>query len=336
MNREPVNSDDPQLTAYALGEMTLAERAEFDAKLEASPNAMSELESMEDIMGLLSKGLKSEWCREMREPNLEVLPLVEAGKVIAPVQFNQSRRAVTSIAAAVVAMCLVGAAIFTQSGHVELAEADAPVNSSLFDAVDPLILASVENVVHVPQLFLAEEVDDLASLDFVESSEDLSGPVDASYLEANSVIPASVGRVPGDSRRPQLLAPSRVDSYLPPVESGVIRYGIETGLIEGRIMNSMASVSQSPRVFVSGYVPMDSAESRGQALAGFRPVSMSGNPVIDSEKDLELIYNFQSIQRDLGALADSLPEGSETRKKMEQLYERNRAALSELKQEFVR
>ncbi|MDF2377315.1 MAG: hypothetical protein P1U81_13810 [Verrucomicrobiales bacterium] len=342
MNREPVNPDDPQLTAYALGEMTLSERAEFDVKLEVSPSAKSELESMEEIMGLLSKGLKSEWCRELHEPNLEVLPSIEAGKVIAPVQFNQSRRAISAIAAAVAAMCLVGAAVFTRSGGVEVAESDAVSGASLLDVVDPLMMAGVsgvENAVHVPQLFLAEEVDDLASLNLVENLEDLNAPVDASYLDANSIVPASLGNSSGDSIRTQLPAPSRadrVDSYLPPVESGVVRYGIETGLIEGRIMNSMVSAGQSSRVFVRGYVSMDSVDSRDQALAGFRPVSMSGNPVIDSEKDLELIYNFQSIQRDLGELANSLPEGSDTRKQVEQLYERNRSALSDLKREFVR
>lgn len=335
MNREPVNPDDPQLTAYALGEMTLAERTEFEAKMDSSPTAQIELESMDEIMGLLSKGLKNEWCREMHEPNLEVLPSVEAGKVIAPVQFNQSRRAITAVAAALVAACLVGAAVFTQSGNVSVAEAEVPSTSAILSAVDPLMLAAVEDSVHVPQLFLAEEVDDLDSLDFVESLEDLNAPVDASYLEANSLIPASLG----DSISRQISAPSRtdrVDSYLPPVENGVVRYGIETGLIEGRMMNSMASAGQSARVFVRGYVSMDSSDSRNQGLAGFRPVSMSGNPVIDSEKDLELIYNFQSIQRDLGELTKSLPEGSDVRIQMEHLYERNRTALSDLKQEFVR
>ncbi|MEM1442011.1 MAG: hypothetical protein AAGF67_06685, partial [Verrucomicrobiota bacterium] len=74
MNRELVNPDDPQLTAYALGEMTSSEKAEFEAKLENSPGARAELESMEVVMGMLSKGLKNEWCSEMHEPNLEVLP----------------------------------------------------------------------------------------------------------------------------------------------------------------------------------------------------------------------------------------------------------------------
>ncbi len=37
MNREPVNPDDPQMTAYALGELSAAEAAEFEARLQVSP-----------------------------------------------------------------------------------------------------------------------------------------------------------------------------------------------------------------------------------------------------------------------------------------------------------
>ncbi|MEM6278032.1 MAG: hypothetical protein AAF733_01035, partial [Verrucomicrobiota bacterium] len=160
------------------------------------------------------------------------------------------------------------------------------------------------------------------------------------YLEANSVIPASHANSTAMPARSGLSLPTtktdRVDSYLPPVESGVVRYGVETGLIERRSQHVVAEVDDSSRVIVRGYVSMDGRGAQSQALAGFQPVSMSGNPVIHFEKDLEVISNFQSIQRDLGALAESLPEGSKVRKEVEVLYERNRAALLELKQEFVR
>ena len=176
--------------------MSFSERTEFEATLESSPAAKAELESMDEIMGLRSKGLKNEWCLEMHEPNLEVLPSIDDNKVIEPVEFNPSRRAFTAVAAAVVAMCLVGAAVFTQKAEVELVEAGSATSTSLMGAVDtvsPLLISSVDESVHVPQLFLEEEVDDLASLDLVESLEDMNSPVDASYLEANSIIPASHG-----------------------------------------------------------------------------------------------------------------------------------------------
>lgn len=342
MNREPVNPDDPQLTAYALGEMTSSERIEFEAKLDASPVARRELESMEDIMVLLGKGLKNEWCLEMKEPNLEVLPPVAAGKVIAPAQFHQSKRALTAVAAAVVAMCLVGAAVFTRDSEDSLAGAidavDAVASVDGVGEVDSVMLAEVGGAVHVPQLFLVEEVEDLASLDLVESLEDLKTPVDASYLEASFIIPASHATM--GNAKAELLGTSssadRVDSYLPPVDTGVVRYGIETGLIEGRIMNSIANQNSPARVFVKGYVSMDAVESRNQVLEGFRSVSMSGNPVMNTEKDLELVHELQAIQNGLAELAESFPEGSDARQRAKQLYERNRSALADLKRALVR
>lgn len=352
MNREPVNPDDPQLTAYALGEMTSSERIEFEAKLDVSPLARRELESMEDIMALLSKGLKNEWCLEMKEPNLEVLPAVAAGKVIAPAQFHQSRRAITAVAAAVVAMCLVGAAVFTHDSGVSLAESGESSEAEALDAVvtaaaaqndavsavDPVMLAGVESGVHVPQLFLVEEVEDLESLDLVESLDDLKAPLDASYLESNVIIPAS-HTIMGASKSGHIgnASPAdRVDSYLPPVETGVVRYGIETGLIEGRVRSSRTGSASPARVFVKGYVSMDAGESRIHGLEGFRPVSMSGNPVMNNEKDLELIHELQAIQNELAELAASFPEGSDARAKVSRLYERNRSALADLKRELVR
>lgn len=356
MNREPVNSDDPQLTAYALGEMSSSERIEFESKLDASPLAARELESMEEIMGLLSKGLKNEWCTEMNEPNLEALPSLAAEKVIVPTQFNQSapsrfkqtKVAIVSIAAAVAAMALVGGAMFTQQGDFTVAAIDdVKVGTSLSDAVvssAPIEFASVASNVHVPQLFLAEEIDDVTSLDLVGSLEDLSSPVDASYLEASAIIPASLsGNLSNAVRVPMKETNrfDRVDSYLPPVESGVVRYGVETGLIEGRMMNSRQVADGSSRVFVRGYVSMDGvvpvhSNSPGRVLAGFRPVSMSGNPVMDSEKDLELIYDFQAVQRDLNEFVQSLPEDSEARAELSSLLERNQSAIAELKAEFAR
>jgi anti-sigma factor RsiW len=48
MNREPVNPDDPQMTAYALGELSAAESAEFEARLQLSPVARRELAEMKE------------------------------------------------------------------------------------------------------------------------------------------------------------------------------------------------------------------------------------------------------------------------------------------------
>ena len=82
MNREPVNTDDPQMTAYALGELSIAESVEFEAKLKDSPEAARELAEMNAVMGLLSKGLAQEWESETENTELEVVPSVESNVVV--------------------------------------------------------------------------------------------------------------------------------------------------------------------------------------------------------------------------------------------------------------
>ena len=73
MNREPINPDDPQMSAYALGELSVAEAAEFEARLQDSPLARAELASMREIMGLLSMGLREEWKDGASHPKLTLL-----------------------------------------------------------------------------------------------------------------------------------------------------------------------------------------------------------------------------------------------------------------------
>ena len=77
MSHQPVNPDDLDLTAYALGEMTNSERIEFENRLQDSPDAQLELEAMDEITSLLSSSLRDEWRKEMKEPSLEVLPGAE-------------------------------------------------------------------------------------------------------------------------------------------------------------------------------------------------------------------------------------------------------------------
>lgn len=348
MNREPVNPDDPDLTAYALGEMSPGERAEFERKLEASPTAIRELESMEDMMSLLSKGLREEWCTEMKQPSLEVLPPVSPEEVIVPVQFKRSRRALVGIAAAVAAMLVAGTALVTAPrGDVEVAEAQG--SDALLDAVDGLVVESSSGV-HVPRLFLADEAEEVGGIELAEALEnldDVAAPIDASYLEARSVEPASAtsNQMKGHfipAGFGSFPANERVDSYLPPVgdQSG----DLETGLIEGRVGKPMfvSNSDGSSRVFVRGYVTMggesgrEAARQGSRILAGFRPVSISGNPVENAENDLRILSDLQSIQNDLSRVLETLPEGASTRNELQALLDRNRKAVSELKREFAR
>lgn len=352
MNREPVNPDDPDLTAYALGEMTPGERAEFERKLDASPTAQLELESMEDVMSLLSRGLKEEWCTEMKQPSLEVLPSVPAGEVIVPVQFKRSRGALAGLAAAVVATLVATAAFVSNSpsGTDIASRAGEAQSDLLLDVVDELVVDS-ESGVHVPRLFLADEAVEVGGVELAEALEnldDLSAPVDASYLVAGSAVPASPGR---RSSRGHIIpagfgsasSSDRVDSYLPPVEAGEAFGEGETGLIEGRAGERvLVAADGSSRVFVRGYVTMggesgrEAARQGSRILAGFRPVAISGNPVEEAEIDLRILSDLQSIQKDFTRVLESLPEEAPVRTELQALLERNRKAVSELKREFSR
>ena len=71
MNRhqqEPINLDDPRLTAYALGEMPVQEQKEFEELLDQSPVARKELDATNDVMSLLTEGLKDEWTEHAKAP----------------------------------------------------------------------------------------------------------------------------------------------------------------------------------------------------------------------------------------------------------------------------
>jgi hypothetical protein len=347
MNRQPVNPDDLQLTAYALGELSTSEKSEFEIRLEASPAAKEELESMDEMMSLLSGALKEEWCMEMKEPSLKVLPsLVESDRIV-QFDFRKSKRAYASIAAAVAVLFVAGAAILPKAS-VEtpgsLTSAKGDFSDSMAASVSHSInRPGIGSGISVPHLYLTEEVRNPGNLELAEALanlDDLGGPVDASYLESREATVASSGSMVAASMSEY--SGNRVDSYLP--GEGAASFVKPSGLIEQRrtvkVMADSASESGS-RVFVRGYVAMDGGISSGEqasgsgvVLAGFRPVSMIGNPVEQVEVDLRLISDFQAIQRDLAKLVKTMPEGSDARNELNNLLDRSRRAVNELKREF--
>ncbi|MEX2579602.1 MAG: hypothetical protein WD342_11145 [Verrucomicrobiales bacterium] len=354
MNREPVNPDDPELTAYALGELNAAEKAEFEVRLQSSPQARRELESMSEVMSMLSTGLKNEWEEEMELPVLQLVQQETSAdesnhKSIVPVTFRDSRRVVGAIAAALAVMLVVVGTVSMQENETELALADdVSVEPRIAVASDTTPVASLpETSVHVPRLFLAEEIDDLSGsdLDLAEVLEQRTpgADIDASYLEATSVIPASHKStiVPGGGRLSpavyELETSNRVDSYLPPVDER----GGETGMIDLQSGKTFAVDDQGPsKIFVRGYVTMgeesSSAERKGFELAGFRPVAMSGNPVFNDEHDLQILAQMRELQSDLSRVIAEMPEGSSSRLKLEHVLEKSRRVTVELNQELSR
>lgn len=339
MNRELINPDDPQMTAYALGELSVAEAAEFEARLQSSPMAQAELASMREIMDLLSDGLRGEWQAGLKRPELKLLdPVASDRAVIIEGNFRPVRRNF-AVAAAVAGMMLVGGMlVISEKGNEKNNEV---AGTTEVPAVMALAQAGGAPSVHVPQLFLAEEVEDISRLDLADESAGTS-PVDASYLDAGQVIPVSF--VPGSgplriaSDRVEL---ERVDSYLPPLSDFHFGRSLKTGMIEKRLNSGSLATADTRRadsVLVSGYVTMGvgAQQENSRVLAGFRPVSISGNPVVNEEADLQLLADLNGLQKDLSEVIKGMPENSAERPVLEGILEKNRRLISQLKLELTR
>ncbi len=330
MNREPVNPDDPQMTAYALGELSVAEAAEFEARLQDSPRARRELADMRAVMSLLGEGLRNEWQSEFDRPQLRLLePVaesVDSSKVVVEGHFRPFRQK-AAVAAGVAAMLLVGGMAATH--WKDRGEATSVASHPAADV--PVLLSQVGP--HVPQLLLAEEVGDLSSLDFADS-DGLAGPViDATYLEAGSIIPASFQ--PGQETARDG-AGDRVDSYLPPLGGGASPWGGATGMIERRLDRGDAKATRSESVLVSGYVTMDGGASAPRLLGSFRPVSISGNPVVNEESDLRLLADLNSLRKELSEVLEAMPDDAPGRSELERIFERSQRVVAQMKQEIAR
>lgn len=333
MNREPVNPDDPQMSAYALGELSVAEAAEFEARLAESPAARRELAEMREVMALLGKGLRDEWETVTARPVLRLLepvaPLSQAvtGSKVVAGEFRPVTRKV-AVAAAVAAVLVVASLLSTRSGHDGGAETALADRSSLERG-----LAETVASVPMPQLFLAEEISDLSSLDLVVGNEGLVDNIDASYLDAG-VIPASFD--PSELGASGRSADERIDSYLPP--SGFAPFGkTATGAVIERRLGSGQREDvvggRSSSVLVSGYVTMGGSETH-RVPAEFRTVSISGNPVVHEDRDLRLYADLNGLQKELSEVIAGLPEGSHERAGLLRVLERSARVASELKNEI--
>lgn len=346
MQREPVNLDDPEMTAYALGELSLAEAVAFEARLQESPTARRELVEMRQIMSLLSEGLRDEWAGGAPVKGLHVfepvlLPEPEKAGVIVEGRFGPARRSI--VAAAAVAAVLVVGAVVLVSPRSRLRHGSAP--SSLAVAGDPvsssLAMSLPGGSLHVPQLLLAEEIEDPSSLDLVGGVDADHLPVDATYLESDAVLPASFHPSGGVGRSfpaERAVTLDRVDSYLPPLGGLSATRHPSTGMIERRLgRGGQEGAAATSSVLVRGYVTMGGGENGfSRAQGGFRPVSISGNPVVNEESDLRLLADLNGLERELSAMIDEMPKNSEERAGLERLRDRSARIASQLQRELAR
>ena len=299
-----VDLEDPKYTAFALNELTEAERVEVKAELIASPAAQREMEAMTEIMSMLSTGLKNEWESGLKSPQFEVVPdaATNQSNVVA-FKFAQSRRAWIGVAAAAVALLAVGATYFSQpaTDQVEVADwgsgsKDASLGISMDVEEGNVTGVASAPGLHVPQLFLAEEVEDISELTLVAV-----GPavLDASYLEGAHVPSAhSTGEM---QIVPAGFSPAseRIDSYLPEASS---------------------AVSDFP-----------TRHTRGLTVESFVPRARAETAL---DRQIRLAAEFQGVQIELEQMLALLPQGSPERRHFELVLERNSRALGELKAQF--
>ncbi len=355
MQRQPIDLDDPQLTAYALGELPTREIEEFELRLEDSPLAKKELVAMKDVMSLLGEGLEKEWMTKLDEPLAEN---VEAEGVIA---FQPAAKAKSSYskawgmgaAAACAALIAVGAMLPNRSVEKDAVSGGwASVDDSdVVNSVDSTEVEPETAQIRVPTLFLAEELRGM--------KEDIPS-VNAGYLEEGRIIRASFQ--PHASSQPTSSSDGidplwfkkqfeRVDSYLPPVKEGNVSFEMKTGSYDGRpattylVADRRSHINGTSSVFVRGLVTLDGdlgqidTDAVGtQLLAGFDPSLVSGSAAsgysagIDSDEAVAL--QFSEMQSDLSGVIKELGamEGNASASQLAKIREQLQVILNRGKQ----
>lgn len=326
------------MTAYALGEMSAAESAEYAAKLQDSPIARAELSSMQEVMSLLGAGLREEWTSSVERPALKLLDPVEIApdRVVIPVDFRL-KWFPAAAAAAVAVMGIVGGTFLSREGDTKKIALLTSASSEMAIGESSLQTSSSSNGVagaHFPQLLLAEEIEDVSSLDLVGQKEIGDSQIDASYLEADQIIPASYSPALGGARP---IVPERIDSYLPPMSAR----GASTGMIERRLNGhgqGIGAPDSDGRVLVRGYVQMggDIHQTSARFLAGFNPVSISENPVENAAGGLTVLSELNNLQQELSEMASEMPRGVKERIRLEELASKSSRLLGQLKSELTR
>ena len=305
-----VDLEDPKYTAFALNELADDERVEVQVELAASPAAQKELNSMAEVMSMLSTGLKNEWEAKLCEPKLNVCDVpVSTDANIVKVDFPQKRWARIGVAAAVAALLAVAFTVMQPGAkNVEVGNWGSGLSASSaefsVDGSDEGIngVTSAPSV-YVPQLFLAEEVEDISDLNFAVGS----GPavLDASYLESRDVVvaPEPVGAM---YVKPAGFSPAsqRIDSYLPQYANAIEPAG------------ELISMRHSRGLIIESFIPRAREEST-------------------MDRQIRLAAELQGVQIELEQMLTRLAPGSAERRQFQLIIEGNSRALEELKAQIV-
>ncbi len=305
MNRPPIDIDDTRLTDFLLSEMPLNESKDFQQQLKQSPLAQREMAAMEDVMSLLTDGLKSEWSdRSDVSGSLELVtaPAEEKENVIVEMhKFGKtapSRAKILSLAAVLTGMLVVGSLVLNQRDNTGRDYADASTPAVVVEDIstdDVSVDRGSENPAGVPALLLAEEVKDFDLL--VAELESPVLPVDDSYLDDGAqMIKASYGG--SDSS----------GSYLPLETRGVVSVNLQLGDVSSEIVSDAAG--------------------KGRMKTYTRSGSWSGSG------RLSLISSYGGMQADLAHLVEALDnnEGALSASQAAQIKEQLRSILKQSKE----
>lgn len=305
-----VDLEDPKYTAFALNELADHERVEVQVELAASPGAQKELDSMAGVMSMLSTELKNEWESKLAEPKLNARNVPTASNAnIVGLNFFHQRRASIGLAAAFVALLGVAFTMMqTGSQTVEVGNWGGGLSASSEEVSVDSLDESISGVtsalgVNVPQLFLAEEVEDISDLSFAFGS----GPavLDASYLESRDVVSTNE-TTSAMYVKPAGFSPAsqRIDSYLPQ-DVSPIKPGGESVLMR-----------HSRGLIVESFIPRAQEESM-------------------MDRQIRLAAELQGVQIELEQMLTRLAPGSIERRQFQLIIERNSRALGELRAQIV-
>ncbi|MDI1250636.1 MAG: von Willebrand factor type A domain-containing protein [Lacunisphaera sp.] len=151
MNQNPISSDDPRLTLYALGEMEPRERAEFEQLLQADAAARQAVEEIQAAAATITSALEHEPVEVAPKPVARIL------------RFPQLYFTITSLAAA----CFAVFFVIWQNNYtpkeathlIEVPLRSAPNETAALEAADAVELPVAGDSVPAPSAVVANGYD---------------------------------------------------------------------------------------------------------------------------------------------------------------------------------
>lgn len=135
MKSDSIQTNDPSLTAYALGELSPSELLQFEQQLKSSPEATAELEGIEETVDWLRRGFAS----ELQAPRLMLEPVAPTEEKVVDGNFKKSGMKVmlSGLAAVLAAVAAVGALISNDRADLQNNQIIANANPPRVELAHP-------------------------------------------------------------------------------------------------------------------------------------------------------------------------------------------------------